>query len=312
MGAAAGVAVAHWGSRLLVARHGRRVSGAAARSAHARVHRGRRPHRGARLRRGAGVARDPRRAHRRDEGSRTDAWCIEPHTDGERPRPGAGRPLARAPRRRRPVPAVVQRTDAGAARLRARSRAARGDRRAPRRPRRPRVWRPTSASTSAFLRFRASSRLLSRSRRRSARCGAGASTSPVRRCVAATRGTGPRVSGSPIVRFRTVPLAVFNGITPGWIATFGTPLLAGRDISERDGRARLAWRWSTRPLPGSSSTARTPSGTRFTRRGNPDRPRSRSSDWWPMPSTAMCASRLPTAYVPLSQSVDSSWWRTPR
>jgi predicted permease len=32
------------------------------------------------------------------------------------------------------------------------------------------------------------------------------------------------------------PLAVFNGITPGWIATFGTPLLAGRDISEGDGR----------------------------------------------------------------------------
>ena len=31
------------------------------------------------------------------------------------------------------------------------------------------------------------------------------------------------------------PLAVFNGITPGWIATFGTPLLAGRDITERDG-----------------------------------------------------------------------------
>jgi putative ABC transport system permease protein len=31
------------------------------------------------------------------------------------------------------------------------------------------------------------------------------------------------------------PLAVFNGITPGWIATFGTPLLAGRDLTERDG-----------------------------------------------------------------------------
>ena len=31
------------------------------------------------------------------------------------------------------------------------------------------------------------------------------------------------------------PLAVFNGITPGWIGTFGTRLLAGRDITERDG-----------------------------------------------------------------------------
>ena len=31
------------------------------------------------------------------------------------------------------------------------------------------------------------------------------------------------------------PLAVFNGITPGWIVTYGTALLAGRDISDRDG-----------------------------------------------------------------------------
>src|SRR4029079_1460763 len=30
-------------------------------------------------------------------------------------------------------------------------------------------------------------------------------------------------------------LAAFNGITPGWVATFGTALLAGRDISESDG-----------------------------------------------------------------------------
>jgi putative ABC transport system permease protein len=30
------------------------------------------------------------------------------------------------------------------------------------------------------------------------------------------------------------PLAVFNGITPDWIETFGTRLLAGRDITERD------------------------------------------------------------------------------
>ena len=31
------------------------------------------------------------------------------------------------------------------------------------------------------------------------------------------------------------PLAVFNGVTPGWIATFGTQLLAGRDLSGHDG-----------------------------------------------------------------------------
>jgi predicted permease len=33
------------------------------------------------------------------------------------------------------------------------------------------------------------------------------------------------------------PLAIFNAITPGWIATYGTPLLAGRDLSDRDGPA---------------------------------------------------------------------------
>jgi putative ABC transport system permease protein len=31
------------------------------------------------------------------------------------------------------------------------------------------------------------------------------------------------------------PLAIFNAITPGWISTYGTTLLAGRDLSERDG-----------------------------------------------------------------------------
>jgi putative ABC transport system permease protein len=32
------------------------------------------------------------------------------------------------------------------------------------------------------------------------------------------------------------PLAVFNAITPGWVSTYGTRLLAGRDIVARDGR----------------------------------------------------------------------------
>jgi putative ABC transport system permease protein len=31
------------------------------------------------------------------------------------------------------------------------------------------------------------------------------------------------------------PLAIFNAITPGWISTYGTTVLAGRDLSERDG-----------------------------------------------------------------------------
>jgi putative ABC transport system permease protein len=38
------------------------------------------------------------------------------------------------------------------------------------------------------------------------------------------------------------PLAVFNAITPDWLSTYGTTLLAGRDITERDGAsaARVA------------------------------------------------------------------------
>jgi putative ABC transport system permease protein len=32
------------------------------------------------------------------------------------------------------------------------------------------------------------------------------------------------------------PLALFNAVTPGWLSTYGTAVVAGRDISERDGR----------------------------------------------------------------------------
>ena len=53
-------------------------------------------------------------------------------------------------------------------------------------------------------------------------------------------GTGEFVDGPEGFGFtdrpipENAPLAVFNGITPGWIATYGTTLLAGRDISESD------------------------------------------------------------------------------
>jgi len=56
-----------------------------------------------------------------------------------------------------------------------------------------------------------------------------------------TLGTGEFVDGPEGFGFtdrpipENAPLAVFNGITPGWIATYGTPLLAGRDISNLDG-----------------------------------------------------------------------------
>ena len=56
-------------------------------------------------------------------------------------------------------------------------------------------------------------------------------------------GVGPEGFGftdSPIPA--NAPLAVFNGVTSGWTATFGTPLLAGRDISasDRPGSPRVA------------------------------------------------------------------------
>ena len=54
--------------------------------------------------------------------------------------------------------------------------------------------------------------------------------------------------------------AVFNAITPGWLATFGTTLLAGRDVTERDSangnRVALpfAWRWE-RHAPASCASS---------------------------------------------------------
>ena len=54
-------------------------------------------------------------------------------------------------------------------------------------------------------------------------------------------GTGEFIDGPEGFGFtdrpipESAPLAVFNGITPGWIAMYGTTLLAGRDISDGDG-----------------------------------------------------------------------------
>ena len=103
------------------------------------------------------------------------------------------------------------------------------------------------------------------------------------------------------------PLAVFNGITPGWIATFGTPLLAGRDISERDGTsaprvAMVNQAFARKFLGGANPVGHTIQPT--TEPGSP-----------PIEIVGLVADAvyrdvreptLPTAYVPLSQSVDRS------
>ena len=47
-------------------------------------------------------------------------------------------------------------------------------------------------------------------------------------------------------------MSIFNAITPGWFATFGTRLVAGRDFDRRDDAAPR-WRSSTRRSPATSS-----------------------------------------------------------
>jgi hypothetical protein len=103
------------------------------------------------------------------------------------------------------------------------------------------------------------------------------------------------------------PLAVFNGITPGWIATFGTPLLAGRDIAKGDGPgsppvALVNQAFARKFLGGANPVGRTIHPVRA-----PGAP--------PLEIVGLVADAvyrdvreptLPTAYVPLSQAVDRS------
>ena len=203
-----------------------------------------------------------------------------------------------------------RRTDAGAARVRSRPRAARGDRRAPRRPRARGASRGLRAHSPARPRGsggRAGGRLDHRAA--AARCGAGASTCPARRLRGSdAAGVGPEGFGftdRPIPG--NAPLAVFNGITPGWIATFGTPLLAGRDISERDGPssprvALVNQAFARKFLNGANPVGHTIQLTR--------EPGSPAIEIVGLLADAVYRDvrepTLPTAYVPLSQSVERS------
>ena len=74
-------------------------------------------------------------------------------------------------------------------------------------------------------------------------------------------------------------MSMFNAITPGWFATYGTRIVAGRDFDRRDDRRRRRWRSSTRRSPATSS-ARRPRSAGASADGNRprrDRPSSRSS-----------------------------------
>ena len=103
------------------------------------------------------------------------------------------------------------------------------------------------------------------------------------------------------------PLAVFNGITPGWITSFRTPLLAGRDITERDGlnapRVALVNQAFARKFLGGANPV-----------GHTIRP-SRVAGSPPIEIVGLLADAvyrsvrepiLPTVYVPLSQSSDEA------
>ena len=103
------------------------------------------------------------------------------------------------------------------------------------------------------------------------------------------------------------PLAVFNGITPGWIATFGTPLLDGRDISERDGPstprvALVNQAFARKFLKGANPVGHT---MRLTRE-----PASPAIEIVGLLVDAVYRDvrepTLPTAYVPLSQSSEQA------
>ena len=121
-------------------------------------------------------------------------------------------------------------------------------------------------------------------------------------------GVGPEGFGftdSPLPR--NAPLAMFNGITSGWITTFGTPLLAGRDISEHDGSsaprvAMVNQAFARKFLGGGNPVGHTIQPTRD--------PGSSPIEIVGLVADAvyrdMREPTLPTAYVPLSQSVDRS------
>jgi hypothetical protein len=103
------------------------------------------------------------------------------------------------------------------------------------------------------------------------------------------------------------PLAMFNGITPGWLSAFGTPLLAGRDISKDDdeGAPRIALvnaAFARKFLDGANPV------------GHTIRP-VRDPESAPIQIVGLVGDAvyrdvreptLPTAYVPLAQAVDRS------
>ena len=109
-----------------------------------------------------------------------------------------------------------------------------------------------------------------------------------------------------------VPLAIFNGITPGWIATFGTPLLDGRDVSERDGPssprvALVNQSFARKFLNGANPVGHTIHPTR--------EPGSPAIEIVGLLADAVYRDvrepTLPTAYVPLSQSSEQERPDTP-
>ena len=108
------------------------------------------------------------------------------------------------------------------------------------------------------------------------------------------------------------PLAMFNGITPGWLRAFGTPLLAGRDISKDDdeGAPRIALvnvAFARKFLDGANPVGHTIRPVRD--------PESAAIQIVGLVGDAVYRDlrepTLPTAYVPLAQAVDRSLLEDP-
>ena len=157
-----------------------------------------------------------RRADGSDQGARPRRVERRARQPGQRARRRAGRALGRARRRGRAVHADVRLAREPAPRLRPRPCAARGRQRA--------ADRDSSGGASGDLRSHPSARDGRPWRRRRPR---------VRRHARQRAAPGTTGSRSPA----RVPLperqrqSNFNAITPGWLATFGTPLVAGRDFT---------------------------------------------------------------------------------
>src|SRR4051794_2916739 len=189
-----------------------------ARSSRAGVHDGRHDRDRAAVRDGTGISCRRHCADRGVEGARARRGERRPREHRQHSRRRAGGALARAGRRRGLVHADVFFARRPAPRLRQRPRHRRHRQRAA--DRHPRGGPASGVRTHSTARRRGARR------RRGGRLGGDASE---RHALEQPR---DRVGGTQLPERQSV--SNFNAITPGWLTTFGTPVLAGRDVTPAD------------------------------------------------------------------------------